>query len=72
MPLINCEINLTKNWSGNYFILVDLVDDEVPAFDLIYMELDIPVVALLSQDNVKLLQQLKSVFKRTINWSKYL
>ena len=72
MPLINCEINRTKTWLGNYYILVDLVDSEVPAFDLIYMELDIPVVALLTQDNVKLLQKLKSDFKRTINWSKYL
>ena len=31
----------------------------------------IPVVPLSSQDNAKLLQQLKSGFKRTINWNKY-
>ena len=29
------------------------------------------VVTLLTQDNAKLLQQLKSGFKRTINWNKY-
>ena len=29
------------------------------------------VVALSTQDNAKLLQQLKSGFKRTINWNKY-
>ena len=34
-------------------------------------KLYIPVVILLTQDNAKLLQQLKSCFKRTINWSKY-
>ena len=30
------------------------------------------VVNLSTQDNVKLLTQLKSGFKRTINWNKYL
>ena len=31
----------------------------------------VPVVTLLTQDNAKLLQQLKSSFKRKINWNKY-
>ena len=31
----------------------------------------IPVVTLSTQDNARLLQQLKSSFKRIINWSKY-
>ena len=31
----------------------------------------VPVVTLSTQDNAKLLQQLKSGFKRTINWNKY-
>ena len=34
-------------------------------------KLYVPVVTLSSQDNVKLLDQLKSGFKRTINWNKY-
>ena len=34
-------------------------------------KLYVPVVTLWTQDNVKLLQQLKSGFKRTINWNKY-
>ena len=29
------------------------------------------VVTLSTQDNAKLLEQLKSGFKRTINWNKY-
>ena len=31
----------------------------------------VPVVTLSTRDNVKLLQQLKSDFKRIINWNKY-
>ena len=30
-----------------------------------------PVVTLPANDNAKLLQKLKSGFKRTINWNKY-
>ena len=35
-------------------------------------KLYIPVVALSTRDNAKLSPELKSVFKRTINWDKYL
>ena len=31
----------------------------------------VPAVSFSTQDNAKLLQQLKSGFKRTINWNKY-
>ena len=31
----------------------------------------VPVVTLSTQDNAKLLQQLKSDFRRTIDWNKY-
>ena len=34
-------------------------------------KLHVPVVTLSTQENAKLLQQLKSRFKRTINWNKY-
>ena len=34
-------------------------------------KLYVPVVTLSTQDSAKLLQQLKSGFKRIINWSKY-
>ena len=34
-------------------------------------KLYVPVVTLSTQDNAKLLQQLKSGFKRTINWNEY-
>ena len=38
---------------------------------IIDTKLYVPVVTLSTQDNEKLLQQLKSGFKRTINWNKY-
>ena len=31
----------------------------------------VPLVTLSTKDNAKLLQQLKSCFKRIINWNKY-
>ena len=31
----------------------------------------VPIVTLSTQDNTKLLQQLRSGFKRTMNWNKY-
>ena len=35
------------------------------------MKLCVPVVTLSTQDNAKLLGQLKFGFKRSINWNKY-
>ena len=40
-------------------------------FEIIKTKLYLPFVTLSTQDNAKLLQQLKSGFKRTINWNKY-
>ena len=36
-----------------------------------YTKLYVPVETLSIQDNAKLLLQLKSAFKRTINWNNY-
>ena len=35
------------------------------------IKLCVPIVTLTAQDNEKLLQKLKTGFKRTINWNKY-
>ena len=43
-----------------------------PTFTITETSLYVPVVTLLTQDNAKLLPQLKSGFKRTISWNKYL
>ena len=37
---------------------------------IIHTNLYVPVVTLSTQDNEKVLQQLKSGFKRTISWNK--
>ena len=45
---------------------------QVPTFKITETNLYVPVVTLSTQDNAKLLPQLKSGFKRTISWNKYL
>ena len=47
------------------------VVNQVPKFAITNIKRYVPVVNLSNQDNVKLLQQLKSGFKRTIKWNKY-
>ena len=71
MPLINCEIELILTWSRDCVIIYTNVDDQVPTFTITETNLYVPVVILSTQDNAKLLPQLKSEFKRTINWNKY-
>ena len=47
------------------------VDNQLPKFEITDTKLYVPVVTLSNQENVKLLDQLKSGFKRTINWNEY-
>ena len=68
MPLINCEINLILTWSGKCVLSNDTKATTSAVTDT---KLYAPVVTLSTQDNAKLLQPLKSGFKRTINWNKY-
>ena len=72
MPLINCEIELILDWSANYAIIYTDVNNQVPTFTITETNLYVPVVTLSTQDNSKLLPQLKNGFKRTITWNKYL
>ena len=46
-------------------------DTKATIFAITDTKLSAPVVTLSTRDNVKLLEQLKSGFKRTINWNKY-
>ena len=71
MPLINCEINLILTWSSNYFKIFASINDQVPTFTVTDTKRYVPVVTLSTQNNAKLLQQLKPGLKRTINWNKY-
>ena len=68
MPLINCEVNLILTCSPT--CVISSVTGETK-FKITEIKLYVPVVTLSTQDNAKLLQQLKSGFKRTISWSKY-
>ena len=72
MLLINCEIELILTWSRNCVIIYTDVNNQVPTFTITETNLYVPVVTLSTQDNAKLLLQLKSGFKRTISWNKYL
>ena len=72
MPLINCHVELILNWSANCVIISTYVANQVPTFTITETNLFVPVVTLSIQDNAKLLPQLKSGFKRTISWNKYL
>ena len=72
MPLINCEIELILTWSVNCVIIYTNVANQVPTFTVTETNLYVPVVTALTQDNAKLLPQLKSGYTRTISWNKYL
>ena len=72
MPLINCEVELILNWSKKCVIIYTEIANQNPTFTITETTLYVPVVTLSTQDNVKLLPQLKSGFKRTISWNKYL
>ena len=66
MLLINCEVNLILTW---YKDCVITNSEGEAKFAL--TETKLPVITLSTKDNAKLLQQLKSGFKRIINWNKY-
>ena len=69
MPLINCEVNLILTWSSNC-VITD--SNGASTFTITDTKLYVPVVTLSTQGNAKFFQQLKSGFKRVINWNKYL
>ena len=70
IPLINCEIELILDWSVNCVMINTNNAGQNPT--ITETNLYVPVVTLSSQDNSKLLPQLKNGFKRTITWNKYL
>ena len=65
IPLINCEVNLILTWSSTE-------SNGAGTFAITDTKFYVPVVTLSKQENTKFLQQLKSGFKRVINWNKYL
>ena len=71
ISLTNCEINIDLNWSKMHVIVAIDVADQVTTFSITDTKLYGRVVTLSTQDNINLPEQLKSGFKRTINWNKY-
>ena len=69
MSLNNCEVNLILTWSSTCVITNST---GAGTFAITDTKLYVSVITLSTQDNSKLLQQLKSCFKRAINWNKYL
>ena len=78
--LINCEVELILTWSKNC-VLADLSVNAVlnppivppsgATFQITNTKLYVPVVTLSKENDITLLEKLKSGFKRTIKWNKY-
>ena len=66
MLLINCELTLHLTWSANCIIYKM---DRITTLARTDTKLYVSYITLSTQDNGKQLQQLKSGFKRTINWN---
>ena len=69
MPLINCEVSLILTCSSSCVITNST---GARAFAITDINIYVPEVTLSTQDDAKLLQQLKSGFKRVVDWNKYL
>ena len=86
IPLINCEVELILTWYKNCVLIDKLTRDadyganphvseinnpENAIYQITDTKLYVPVVTLSKEDDIKLLEQLKSGFKITIKWNKY-
>ena len=82
LPLTSCEVELILSWSKNC-VLADMTikdaEGDNPAIvapsgaklKITDTKLYDPVVTLSKENDKKLLEQLKTGFKRTIKWNKY-
>ena len=66
-------VNKQINKSGDYDELIDRKIDvpENAIFEITGTKLYVPLVTLSKENDTKLLEQLKTGFKRTIKWNKY-
>ena len=71
MSLINWETSFQLAWSRNCIIVAGTVNNQNQNFQINDTKLYVPVVTFSTEENTKLLKQLESGFKRTINWNKY-
>ena len=72
MSLINYKVNLILTWSSTCVLIAPGIQNQAETFAITDTKLYVPVVTLSTQKNTKFFQQLKSGFKRVINWNKYL
>ena len=70
MSSTNCKINLILTCTANCVTSSNTAPAQATTFAKTDTKFHVPVVTL-SIDNAKILQHLKSGFKRTINWNKY-
>ena len=70
--MIDGEVNLILTWSSTCVIIATNTANQNATFAINDTKLYVPVVTLSTRENTKFLQQLNSVFKRVINWNKYL
>ena len=68
---INCKNNLILTWSVNCVVTSSTTAIQATTFPITDAKLYVPVVTLSTDNNAKLLQQLKSSFTKTTNWNKY-
>ena len=71
MTLVNCEIEFELNLS-NICLLIE-EDDHITdaSFTTTSTKIYVPVATLSINNNIKLLEDIKQGFKRTISWNKY-
>ena len=84
IPLTNCEITLILSWYKECVIVgrafrgppgaaASRINSPTSAkFEITDYKLYVPVVTLSAENDNKLLEQLKSGFRVTINWNKYM
>ena len=84
IPLINCEIILVLSWykecvlvgrafRGPPVAAANRINSPTSAkFEITDCKLYVPVVILSAENDNKLLEQLKSGFRRSIKWNKYM
>ena len=72
--LINCEVELILTWTKNCVLADMTVANNPPTgleFQMTDTKLYVPVVTLSKENDIKLLEKLKSGFRKTFKWNKY-
>ena len=64
-------INFWLTWYNRCFVIDNHITNQEPTFTITDKKLYVPVVTLSTQNNAKLLTQLKSGLKGTIDWNEY-